>query len=143
MIRLLIPVLILSFSLSGTLRDSRAQELEAGIMSFNVWSGENSTAGRQLLTLIMQESHADIIGLQEMGSVAGQAIADNLGFFFHQQSGSGIQIISRYPIVGQSPQNFGALIEISPAHQIWVFNCHLPPFPYQPYDLRDGVNADE
>lgn len=119
-----------------------AQSVESlSVMSFNVWSGEDSDAGRDKLVEIIQAANPDIVGLQEMGASRGLEVATALGYHFHQQSGSGIQILSRYPVVGQSPSNRGAQINLAPGQNIWLFNAHLPAYPYQPYDLRDGILA--
>jgi endonuclease/exonuclease/phosphatase family metal-dependent hydrolase len=48
-------------------------------------------------------------------------------------------IISRFPIIDSS--GGGALIQITPEQTTWVFNVHFAPYPYQPYDLRDGTLA--
>jgi endonuclease/exonuclease/phosphatase family metal-dependent hydrolase len=109
------------------------------VMTFNVWSGEETAAGRNKLAEIMQAGGADVIGVQELGNSAGLSIAAALGFNYHRQSPGDIQVISRYPIVGQSPGNLGVRIELSPGQQVWLFNAHLSAYPYQPYDLRDGI----
>ena len=109
------------------------------VMTFNVWVAEGTSAGRTKLAEIMQTSGADVIGVQELDNSAGLAIAAAMGFHYHQQSGGDIQVLSRYPIVGQSPGNLGVKIELSPGQEAWLFNAHLAPYPYQPYDLRDGV----
>ena len=128
---------LLVFSVLVT--SASAQPVESlSVMSFNVWTAE-STGGRDKLIEIIQVANPDIVGLQEMGNTAGQLIATALGFNYHQQSGGDEQILSRYPIIGQSPSNLGALIELSPGQEVWLFNAHLRAFPYQPYDLRDGT----
>ncbi len=109
------------------------------VMTFNVWSAEGTAEGRNKLAEIIAATGADVVGVQELGDAAGRSIAASLGFHYHQQSGGDIQVLSRYPIVGQSPGNLGALIEISPGQDIWLFNAHLSAYPYQPYDLRDGI----
>jgi endonuclease/exonuclease/phosphatase family metal-dependent hydrolase len=109
------------------------------VMTFNVWSGEGTAAGRNKLAEIISASGADIVGVQELDDAAGRSIATTLGFHYHQQSGGDIQILSRYAIVGQSSSNLGARIELSPGQQVWLFNAHLAAYPYQPYDLRDGI----
>jgi endonuclease/exonuclease/phosphatase family metal-dependent hydrolase len=115
------------------------------VMTFNVWSAEGTPAGVNKLTEIMRLGQAansaapDVIGLQEMNAAAGATIAAALGFHYHSQSGGDIQILSRYPIVGQSSANFGAQIELPSGQRFWIFNAHLAPYPYQPYDLQDGV----
>jgi endonuclease/exonuclease/phosphatase family metal-dependent hydrolase len=109
------------------------------IMSFNVWSGEGTQAGRNKLREIMLAGGADIIGVQELDDSAGRSIAAAMGFHYYQQSGGDIQVISRYPIVAHSPGNLGVNIALSPTRNIWLFNAHLAAYPYQPYDLQDGI----
>ncbi|HEX2477550.1 MAG TPA: endonuclease/exonuclease/phosphatase family protein [Lacipirellulaceae bacterium] len=109
------------------------------IMTFNVWSGEGTQAGRDKLREIMLAGGADIIGVQELDDSAGRSIAAAMGFHYYQQSGGDIQVISRYPIVAHSPANLGVNIALSPTQNVWLFNAHLAPYPYQPYDLQDGI----
>jgi endonuclease/exonuclease/phosphatase family metal-dependent hydrolase len=118
---------------------ARALVSSLKVMTFNVWSAETTETGRDKLAQIMQAGEADVIGVQELDSSAGVSIAASLGFNYHQQSGGDIQILSRYPIVGQSPGNKGVKIELSPGQQVWLFNAHMSAYPYQPYDLRDGI----
>jgi endonuclease/exonuclease/phosphatase family metal-dependent hydrolase len=136
--------LALRVFLAGALAASIVEPAQAlitslKVMTFNVWAGEDTAAGRTKLTQIIQAGGADIIGVQELGNSAGLSIASSLGFNYHQQSSGDIQVISRYPVVGQSSGNLGVTIELSPGQQIWLFNAHLAPYPYQPYDLRDGI----
>ncbi|QDT74166.1 endonuclease/exonuclease/phosphatase family protein [Lacipirellula limnantheis] len=109
------------------------------ILTFNVWSAEGTTAGRNKLREIMQTSGADVIGVQELDNSAGVSIAAAMGFHYYQQSGGDIQVISRFPITAAASGNLGVQIELSPGQNIWLFNAHLAAYPYQPYDLRDGV----
>ncbi|KAL7752727.1 hypothetical protein RI367_001729 [Sorochytrium milnesiophthora] len=44
-------------------------------------------------------------------------------------------MVSRLPILAQSPGKFGVKVQVD-AHSLWVFNTHLPYFPYQPYQLQ-------
>ena len=109
------------------------------VMTFNVWGGESTQTGRDKIVEIIQTSGADIVGIQELDNAVLDDIAADLGFHFHQQSGGDIQVLSRYPIVGQSPSNLGVEIELVPDFNVWLFNAHLAAYPYQPYDLRDGI----
>lgn len=111
------------------------------VMTFNVWVAEGSQSGRSKLAEIMAAANADVIGVQEMDANAGRAVASTLGFNYYQQSGSDIQVISRYPIVGNSAGKQGVRIQLSPGQEVWLFNAHLAAYPYQPYDLRDGTLA--
>ena len=103
--RRFVGILLLLFA--APLSDAQAQPAPLRMMTFNVWGGEDTAAGRDKLTEIIQTSGADVVGLQEMTSSAGQSIAAALGFQYHQQSGSDIQVLSRFPIVGQSTSNLG------------------------------------
>jgi endonuclease/exonuclease/phosphatase family metal-dependent hydrolase len=109
------------------------------IMTFNVWTAEGTASGRDKLREIIETSQADIIGLQEMTDSAGRSIAASLGLNYHQQSSGDIQVLSRYPIIGAAPGGLGVQIELEPGQNIWFFNSHLSAYPYQPYDLRDGL----
>jgi endonuclease/exonuclease/phosphatase family metal-dependent hydrolase len=117
---------------------STVSAAELSVMTFNVWFAEGSTSGRSKLVEIIQTGGADIIGLQEMDNAAGIEIANQLGYHYLQQSSDDIQILSRFPIIGLSPGYSGALIQIAPGENVWLFNAHYTAFPYQPYDLRDG-----
>ncbi|WP_197528597.1 endonuclease/exonuclease/phosphatase family protein [Aeoliella mucimassa] len=121
----------------------QADEPAAGqplrIMTFNVWSGENTTGGRNKLVEIIEASQADIVGLQEMGNTAGQQVASALGMYYQQQSGGDIQVLSRFPIVNTTTSGRGVQISLAEQTDVWLFNSHLAAYPYQPYDLRDGA----
>ncbi len=127
--------LFASSSLVHTIQAGELSDLR--IMTFNVWSAEGTSTGREILTDVIRASGADIVGLQEMGNAQGIQIAEALGYHYQQQSGSDTQILSRYPILERTRRAWGARIEISPGHDIWLFNAHLAAYPYQPYDLRD------
>lgn len=110
------------------------------VLSFNVWhADEGNAASINKLREIIETSGADVIGAQEMQTSAGASIAAALGFNYYQQSGGDVQVISRYPITSAAGGNFGVQIELSPGQNIWLFNAHLAAYPYQPYDLRDGI----
>ncbi len=132
-------VVVLSLLFATAARGNAALVSTLKVLSFNVWSGEGTAAGRNKLREIMQTSGADVIGVQELDNSAGVSIASALGFHYYQQSGGDIQVISRYPITAAASGNLGVQIELSPGQNIWLFNAHLAAYPYQPYDLRDGV----
>ncbi len=109
------------------------------VMSFNVL-----VAGQRGLTNIaeaIRRSGADVVGMQEIASSPGAItqLATNLGFY----TLAGLSVISRYPILaaavpGTSDVQNGASIELSPGQRVHLFNCHLAPYPYGPYYIRDG-----
>ncbi len=130
--------LLMSLILSGSL--AGAQEMNVKVMSLNVWGVDAQTAK---LAEIVTAGGADVVGLQEMNLSSGRALASELGWYFHQQSNNRNQIISRYAVVGESADNRGVQIELTPGHNAWLFNTHLTAYPYQPYDLRDNPGLTE
>lgn len=113
------------------------------VMSYNIWVG--GEAGGQPLEQtaeVIRRAGADVIGLQETNGYqkAGkrpnhtQRLAESLGFHYAEQA-SGCGILSRYPIVTQTPLRHGVEIELPSGKQIWMFNVHFAHAPYQPYQL--------
>jgi exonuclease III len=131
--------LFASFFLSPV-NHANSQSMDVKVMTFNVWSADSQT---DKLAEIIQAGGADVVGLQEMNNGDGQALANQLGWHYHQQSGGDIQVVSRHAIVGQSSDNRGVRFEFSPGHEAWLFNAHFVPYPYQPYDLRDNPSLTE
>ncbi|MEX2093639.1 MAG: endonuclease/exonuclease/phosphatase family protein [Pirellulales bacterium] len=111
------------------------------MMSYNILAGGFGT-GRPLSWTVdvIEAAEADVIGIQEGGAL-DPMIATALGFNIQRFSG-GTTILSRYPIT-EVISNKGVKIQISPTQQAYVFDDHLDPYPYQPYDFRDGVITTE
>jgi exodeoxyribonuclease III len=104
------------------------------VMTFNIWA--DGKAGRQPLSQtaqVIRASNADIVGLQESHKNA-KAIADLLGWNHIQQRRS-VAVLSRFPIVDTTPKKHGVKIRLESGREILVFNIHLRPSPYQPYQL--------
>ena len=111
------------------------------ILTFNTWKVEDTQPGKDFIVKIVLASQADIVGFQELS--CGQEISDTLGWHLLDQTG-GRNIISRFPIKQTASDQAGVKIELAPGKTIWLFNAHLPAWPYQPYDLRDGkLKQDE
>jgi len=109
------------------------------VMTYNILTG-GATYGPLSRTVgVIQTAQADVIGIQEVGSSA-QSIANSLGFYY-QGFNSDIAIISRYPIA--QVLNQGVRLQVSPTQSAYVFDVHLAPYPYQPYDIRDGLITTE
>src|SRR3954471_20335938 len=109
------------------------------VMTYNVLTG-GATYGPLSRTVgVIQTAQADVIGIQEVGSSAA-SIASSLGFYYHGFN-SDTAIISRYPIAEVLGQ--GVRLQISPTQDAYVFDVHLAPYPYQPYDIRDGLITTE
>jgi endonuclease/exonuclease/phosphatase family metal-dependent hydrolase len=109
------------------------------VMTYNVLTG-GATYGPLSRTVgVIQTAQADVIGIQEVGGSAA-SIASSLGFYYHGFN-SDIAIISRYPIAEVLAQ--GVRLQLSPTQDAYVFDVRLAPYPYQPYDIRDGLITTE
>ena len=93
---------------------------------------------------VLKETGADIIGLQEASAARLATMAQGLQYFYHSfpktpaNLGNGdTGILSRFPITRYF-QN-GVVIRINPDLEVAVFTVHLLPYPYEPYDFRDGI----
>ena len=114
---------------------SKAQIVDSlRVMSYNIWVGGAANGPLSRTVGVIQAAQADVIGIQEGGGNVA-AIANSLGFYY---SGS---IISRYPIA--ETLNQGVRLQLSPGQDAYVFNVHLAAYPYQPYDIRDGLISTE
>jgi endonuclease/exonuclease/phosphatase family metal-dependent hydrolase len=127
--------------------ESRGAALEpevVRVMSFNLWHGGD--AGQQPLdrtVALINESQADLVGLQETAGIAPQGeprpdraaeIAKRLGWHYLDQGGN-TGIISRFKIGAATPGKWGAKVELPSGRQVYHFNAHLAHSPYQPYQL--------
>jgi endonuclease/exonuclease/phosphatase family metal-dependent hydrolase len=109
------------------------------MMSFNVLY---STSVESTIKTIA-ETNVDIIGMQEASEKRIAEVADSLNFYYHSfdktsgnLSNNDTGILSRYPIT--EILDDGVLIELPGEQIIAVFSVHLSPYPYEPYDIRDG-----
>lgn len=118
---------------------------ELRVMTFNLWHGGD--AGRQPLAQtakVIQAAAADIVGLQETGGYEmekggrrpdhGRKLAGMLGWHYFDQ-GERTGVLSRHPIVTNSPHKWGVTIRLPSGGDIMMFNVHLMHAPYQPYQL--------
>ena len=113
------------------------------VMSFNIWVGGEE--GKQPLSQtveVIKAARADIVGLQETHGFEkegkrpdnGPKLAAMLGWTYFDQ-GDSTGILSRYPIVTNTPGRWGVLVRMRPDKEVWLFNAHLAHAPYQPYQL--------
>ena len=135
-----VPKLAVFILLSTSICLQAAPVTQLKVLSFNIWV----QGGLSLSNCIevIRTTGADIVGLQECNQTTAQAIATNLGFYV--LPAADCPIVSRYPILS-SPINttrgVGATIQLSPGQRVHLFNCHLVPFPYGPYDLKNGQSV--
>jgi len=121
-------------------KSEKTEEInEISIMSFNVLYNTSTESTIKTIT----ETGADIVGLQEASAGRIRSAGESLDFYSHsfdKTSGNMNEndtgILSRYPII--SKMDDGVLIELPGEKIIAVFSVHLSPYPYQPYDIRDG-----
>jgi endonuclease/exonuclease/phosphatase family metal-dependent hydrolase len=120
-------------------------------MTFNIWVGGES--GRQPLEQtahVIQESQADIVGLQEVcgprrnGFRPDNAakVAEQLSWNYFSQGDDDTAVMTRHKVVGHTPRKWGVEIELPSGRRVWVFNVHFPDAPYQPYQLLNIPYGD-
>lgn len=120
-----------------------AAAAELRVMTFNIWVGGES--GQQPLSQtaeVIRAARADIVGLQEThGSErdgrrndAGVELAKQLGWHYFNQGGSP-GVLSRFPIVTNTPGKHGVIIRLPAGRDVHFFNIHFNHAPYQPYQL--------
>jgi len=113
---------------------------EIKVMTFNVLFSTSNEATLQALL----EADADIIGLQEISTSRLMELAQQLHYNFHSFSKSAgnlndqdTGILSRFPFTRYSEN--GAVVKVNGNLEVGIFSVHLAPYPYQPYDFRDGI----
>jgi endonuclease/exonuclease/phosphatase (EEP) superfamily protein YafD len=115
------------------------EKIELRVMSFNIWVGGGRSVERTVAAI--NESNADIVGIQEDANGAAAAIAQSLGWrSVHTYStllGKACAIISKYPVIAYSATKTGVKLQISENKYVWMFNQHLNHCPYEPYRLNE------
>jgi endonuclease/exonuclease/phosphatase family metal-dependent hydrolase len=109
------------------------------VMSFNVLYSTSFASTLQTIKF----TNPDIIGLQESDETRMKAVADTLNYYYYSfdkstgnLSDHDTGILSRYPI--SQTFNDGVIIDLPKKLKAAVFSVHLSPYPYEPYDFRDG-----
>jgi len=121
------------------------------VMSFNIaLGGEGYGQPLEQTAAVIRASGADVVGLQEtvaLGKVRGGRDIDNgprlarlLGWNFVKQPNNRA-ILTPLKVVETIASGSGARLRTNDGADILVFNVHLAPAPYQPYQLC-GVPAD-
>lgn len=109
---------------------------ELQVMSFNIWMGGGHSIEKTAEVIVRSGAH--IVGIQEAGrkgSNTAVAIADSLGWYSYVSNGSCV-ILSKYPIVDNTPSGKGVKIQTGEDRYVWMFNVHLIYCPYEPYQLN-------
>lgn len=134
------------FCLLVSCKDDEIKNIEEGefdeikVMTFNVLYSTSNEATLQALL----EANADIIGLQEISTTRLMDLAQQLRYHFHSFSKSegnlsdqDTGILSRFPFTRYAEN--GVAVRVNPNLEVGIFSVHLAPYPYQPYDFRDGA----
>jgi exonuclease III len=104
------------------------------ILTFNIWGyGKGRKLPPARVAEVIKASKADIVGLQE-NRKNEKAIADILGWHYVKQRRS-VAILSRLEIIETTEKRHGVKIRLSSGQEVFVFNVHFRPSPYQPYQL--------
>jgi endonuclease/exonuclease/phosphatase family metal-dependent hydrolase len=119
---------------------------EISIMTYNILF---NTSNDETLE-VLKETGADIIGMQEASPGRMAYLAQKLHFYYHSFSKTSANlndqdtgILSRFPITRFF--NNGVVVRVNPSLEVAIFTVHLSPYPYEPYDFRDGkiTTADQ
>lgn len=134
---------LLAFLFAATCPTWAAESVR--VMSFNLWHGGD--AGNQPLNQTMEvilAARADIVGLQETHGYEkaqgrgrpdhGRQLAEMLGWHYFDQ-GDRTGVLSRFPIVTNTPRKWGVKVRLPSGKEVWMFNVHFAAAPYQPYQL--------
>ncbi|MBT8044647.1 MAG: endonuclease/exonuclease/phosphatase family protein [Verrucomicrobiae bacterium] len=116
---------------SKTQVQAQTEQPGVKVMTFNVLHG-GTRLGQPLAQTakVIQEAKADIVGLQEVGNNVVK-LAQLLGWNYVSHGSSAI--VTRYQIIEHHPS--GIKVQLSSDQQAYIFNLHLKPAPYQPYQL--------
>jgi endonuclease/exonuclease/phosphatase family metal-dependent hydrolase len=116
----------------ATLADTPVAEDQVRIMTFNILRG-GTELGQPIsqTAKVITEGGADVVGLQEAGRNV-EALAESLGWNLIRQD-QGRAILTRHEIADGG--HGSATIRLASGREFHVFNVHLPPAPYQPYQL--------
>ena len=108
---------------------------EFRIMTLNILlDGVGAPALSDLVRLI-QFSHADIVGMQEVDRSAA-VIAASLGWNYEcVQKGENLAVLSRFHISQVGPGLRMVKIHVGEGEEIFLANAHLTHTPYQPYQI--------
>jgi endonuclease/exonuclease/phosphatase family metal-dependent hydrolase len=132
-------------TLAASPRQAAAQTADTiKVSSFNILHGSSNTRTVD----VIRASGADVAVIQESDGRAA-ALAQSLGwvyrdFSFDRGAESGntdVAILSRFPIT--QTLRSGVRVQTGVGKEAYVFGAHLPAFPYQPYDIRDGLLRNE
>lgn len=115
-------------------KEKTPQDTKVRIMTFNIWGyGKGRKLPPSRMAKVIKASKADVVGLQE-NHKNEKAIADLLGWHYVKQ-GRSAALLSRFKIIETTKKKHGIKIRLASGQEVFVFNVHFLPSPYQPYQL--------
>lgn len=130
----LIAILLTSEVACTTPTGGHRGEDRVSVLTYNILAG-GMRRGQPLsqTAKVIRASGADIVGIQEAtNNDSADQLAELLGWNMLRLSRSCV-ILTRHEIV--APYEYGGKLRLDSGQDIYLFNLHLPPYPYQPYDL--------
>ncbi|HVJ86959.1 MAG TPA: endonuclease/exonuclease/phosphatase family protein [Caulifigura sp.] len=127
-----IAALAPSTSIAFQGRDESKKQAVVRVLSYNIWVG-GERGGVEQTAEVIKASRADLVGIQE-AKTSGFRLAELTGLTLFDQGDR--VVLSRFPVLAQSPRKYGVRVEIPGGGPVWMFNAHLPASPYQPYQLN-------
>ncbi|MFF2660653.1 endonuclease/exonuclease/phosphatase family protein [Kitasatospora sp. NPDC058032] len=87
----------------------------------------------------------DVLALQETAGTAARTLADALGWYAHQSTGS-VGIVSRYPLTAVTAPTpdlpaAAATVQLPGGRAVRVWSAHLDEADYGPYAAQDGCTG--
>lgn len=136
--------------------DAPAPRGDLTVLCFNIWvQGARGHGGLDEVVRVIASTRADLIALQECNAETLGRVLEGLRadpFYADAVASGRTSIISRFPIVeeytGSGLRGYGVRIALpdglgEPGEHVRLFNSHLTPYPYGPYELRDGKTVDQ
>ncbi len=107
---------------------------EIRVLTFNVANdGKNVNQPVNQIMKVIKESNANIVCLQE-AFITVKELAELPGWNCAGQW-SGGAVLTKFKIIGKTPEKMGVKIRLDSGKEIFMFNVHFPAAPYQPYQL--------
>ncbi|MDP6543251.1 MAG: endonuclease/exonuclease/phosphatase family protein [Phycisphaerae bacterium] len=129
-----LAIFALGCSPSVRSKEKTLENTTVRIMTFNIWGyGKGRKFPPARIAEVIKASKADIVGLQENRKTA-RALADMLGWHYVKQ-GRSAALLTRFEIVETTEKKHGIKIRLASGQEVFVFNVHFLPSPYQPYQL--------
>ncbi len=124
--KLILAILVLlAFSISAT---------DLTVISSNLLYMNIKVSSIKVIAGIIKTS--DIMGCQEVTPAKARALARKTGYNYLIEPNNRA-IFTKYEIVAVAKNKTGCLIKIDEDNKVWMFNAHLEPSPYGPYELAN------